>query len=84
MLLIFKETKERLSQFVTSHLPVTLLILEGGSFNVNRAVAEFGGAAESGVKPKGASKPRLSTVVGWSVREGTCIKQEPGHFPFFL
>jgi len=35
-----KKTQKGLPQFVTSHLPVTFLILEGGSFNVNQAVRE--------------------------------------------
>jgi hypothetical protein len=34
---ILKKTQKGLSKFVTSHLPVTLLILEGVSFNVNQA-----------------------------------------------
>jgi hypothetical protein len=37
---ILKKTQEGLPQFVASHLPVTLLILEGASFNVNQAVRE--------------------------------------------
>ena len=34
---ILKKTQKGLPQFVTSHLPVTFLILEGVSFNVNQA-----------------------------------------------
>jgi hypothetical protein len=37
---ILKKTQEGLSQFVTSHLSATFLILEGASFNVNQAVKE--------------------------------------------
>jgi hypothetical protein len=38
--LILKKTQKGLPQFVTNHLPVTILILEGASFNVNQAVRE--------------------------------------------
>jgi hypothetical protein len=37
---ILKKTQKGLPQFVASHLPVTFLILEGVSFNVNQAVRE--------------------------------------------
>jgi hypothetical protein len=37
---ILKKTQKGLPQFVTSHLPVTFLILEGASFNVNQGVRE--------------------------------------------
>jgi len=37
---ILKETQEGLPQFVTSHLQISFLILEGASFNVNQAVRE--------------------------------------------
>ena len=37
---ILKKTQKCLPKFVTSHLSVTLLILEGVSFNVNQAVKE--------------------------------------------
>jgi len=37
---ILKKAQEGLPQFVTSHLPVTFLILEGASFNVNQGVRE--------------------------------------------
>jgi len=35
---ILEKTQEGLPQFVTSHLSVTFLILEGASFNVNQAI----------------------------------------------
>ena len=37
---ILKKTQKCLPKFVTSHLSVTLLILEGVSFNVNQAAKE--------------------------------------------
>jgi hypothetical protein len=37
---ILKKTQKGLPKFVTSHLPVTFLILEGVSFNVNQAGRE--------------------------------------------
>jgi len=40
MPLVLEETQKGLPQFVTSHLPVTFLILEGDSFNVNQAGRE--------------------------------------------
>jgi recombinational DNA repair protein (RecF pathway) len=40
MLPILKKTQKGLPKFVTSHLLVTLLILEGVSFNVNQAAKE--------------------------------------------
>ena len=35
-----KIVQKSLSEFVTSHLSVTFLILEGASFNVNQAIRE--------------------------------------------
>jgi hypothetical protein len=40
MSFILKETQKELSKFVTSHLWVTCLILEGVSFNVNQVIKE--------------------------------------------
>jgi hypothetical protein len=37
---VLKKTQKGLSKFVTSHLSVTFLILEGISFNVNQAGRE--------------------------------------------
>jgi len=37
---ILKKTQKGLPKFVTSHLSVTFLILEGASFNVNQGVRE--------------------------------------------
>jgi hypothetical protein len=37
---ILEKTQKDLPKFVTSHLPVTFLILKGVSFNVNQAVEE--------------------------------------------
>ena len=35
---ILKKNQKGLSEFVTSHLSITLLILEGDSFNVNQVI----------------------------------------------
>lgn len=40
MPLVLEETQKDLPQFVASHLPVTFLILEAVSFNVNQAGRE--------------------------------------------
>jgi hypothetical protein len=40
MPLVLEETQKDLPQFVVSHLSVTFLILEAGSFNVNQARRE--------------------------------------------
>jgi len=37
---VLKKPQKELPKFVTSHLPVTLLILEGVSFNVNQGERE--------------------------------------------
>jgi len=59
---VLKETQERLSQFVGGHLPITCLILEGDSFNVNQPAMDLtcvvagGDEHDAGMK----RRPKLS------------------------